>query len=312
MIAAALAACGDPPIAPDGPAGAWLFGRPLPEPRLEPGVAALGNRVAVVGGFDAQLAIVATGFLIDPNAPVGQHVLPLPPAPVAWTHLGLAGRAGSLYLLGGLEGSGLVPRGEAFVLDTAQPAWMPLPPLPIARGAAGIAVGPTQIFVAGGATATAATASVLAFDVGSATWTELPDLPAPRSHPAAFALADGSLIVAGGLATLASTSARQEVWRLDTGAPTWRALAPLPTARGGCAYGTVGAHLICAGGESGGGALAVVEAYDVASDTWTARAAMPDPRAGTQGAAFGARLYVPGGARQLAFEPLDTLLVFAP
>jgi hypothetical protein len=314
LVACALAACGDDPLTADAAPDArtdWFPGPMLPGKRLEPGVAAVGGRLAVVGGFDAELALVTTADVLDPIAGTWGS---LPPAPVAWSHLGLAGKGGALFLLGGLAGNDFQPRGDAYVLDEAATAWQTLPAMPAGRerGAAGIGVGPVSIYVVGGATQTEAVATVLAYDVGAMTWTELPPLPAPRSHPAVFALADGSLIVAGGLATLDATMPAAETWRLTAGADSWQPLAPMPSAKGGCAYGAVGARLVCAGGEAGDDALSDVVGYDVASDTWTTLEPMPEPRAGTQGATVGSRFYVPGGANRLAFIPLDTLAVYGP
>jgi N-acetylneuraminic acid mutarotase len=308
---AALAACGGSDDTADAVPTDWRAGPALPGPRLEAGVAALGDRLAVVGGFDATIDIVATAHVLDP---LGGTWAALPDAPVAWTHLGLAGKGGALYLLGGLEGPTFVPRGDAYVLPAAATAWQPLPAMPAGRerGAAGIAVGPEVIYVVGGATQTDAVDTVLAYDVGAMTWTELPRLPSPRSHPAAYALADGTLIVAGGLATIDSSQPLAETVRLRPGESSWTTLAPMPAPRGGCAAAALGARLICAGGEAGDDALAGVIAYDVAADAWLELDPMPEPRAGTQGAAIGSRLYVPGGARVLAFIPLDTLAIYAP
>jgi hypothetical protein len=313
VLALVVAACGDDGGSRDAAPTDWIAGVAMPGPRLEAGVAAVGGRLAVVGGFDGALNIVATGFALDLAS--GTWVA-LPDAPVAWTHAGLAGKGGVLFLFGGLEGTDFVPRGEAYVLDATAPAWQPLPAMPAGyeRGAAGVAVGPVYIYVAGGATQTAAVDTVLAYDVAAQTWSVLPPLPSARSHPAAWALADGSLIVAGGLATLDATQPLADAYRLAPGAPTWQALAPMPdgAARGGCAYGTLGTRLLCAGGEAGTSAVSRVDAYDVLGDTWLRLEDLPAPRAATGGATIGARFYVPGGADHLAFDPLDTTLVYAP
>jgi len=181
-------------------------------------------------------------------------------------------------------------------------------------GKKGVATGPTYIFVIGGANQTDALATALEYDVGAQVWTPLPDLPSPRSHPAAFALPDGSVIVAGGLATIDASLPLAETLILAPGGTQWQPLAPLPAgaARGGCAYGIVGAQLICAGGEAVTSAIIRVDAYDVASDSWTRLEDLPAPRAGTQGAAIGSRFFLAGGADHLAFDPLDTLLIYAP
>ena len=305
VAVALVAACNG-----DDGSESWHEGPPLPIARLEPGVAAFGDRLAVVGGYDDAIQVVAAGFALDLATDTWSA---LPDAPVVWTHAALVGHGGALYLLGGLEGTTFIPRGDAFLLDAAATGWTPLPAMPAGteRGAAAVVAGAARIYVIGGATDTAAVATVLAFDVATRAWTSLPDLPAPRSHPAAIALADDTLIVAGGLEGLDAREPRADVWALAPGAPAWTPRAPMPTPRGGCASGAVGAStLVCAGGEAGTTALAVTEAYDAAADAWRSLPPMPQARAGTRGAVIGAALYVPGGASRLVFDPEASLYIY--
>lgn len=288
----------------------------MPGPRLEPGVTAMGQRLVVVGGFDQS---AAQGLRITNQViafdPAMNEWTSLKPAPVEWTHVNLAASGTTLYLLGGEEGTQFTARGEAYALDanTADPQWRQLRSLPAGqeRGAAGIVVSPPHVFLLGGASTTSALASCLDYDYSRDEWTMLPDLPAPRSHPAAMRMIDGTLIVAGGLATLDAQSAAADVWALPPGATAWQPRAPMPIARGGCAYGTVLGQLVCAGGESGQAALYRVDSYDPLADTWTMLPGMPDARAGTQGAVIGNRFYVPGGAGTLTFDPEPSLYVFS-
>ena len=300
----------------DAPPSPWSLGPALPGPQLEPGVAALGQRVVVAGGFyqNQQQGLGITRDVVAFDQFEGTWTA-YAEAPVEWTHANLAGATGTLYLLGGAEGTDFIARGDAYALDIDVPSatWRPLAPMPPGRerSASGVVVGPSSIYLIGGASTTGAVASVLAYNISMDTWSELPPLPAPRSHPAVMRTADGTLIAAGGLATLESSSARGEVWALPLGATEWEPRAPMLTARGGCAYGTVFTQLICAGGEAGSSALRSVERYDELIDQWTALDDMPAARAGTQAAVIGDRLYVPGGAEQLRFEPTDTLFVFS-
>jgi len=297
-------ACGSSTPAPDA-APPWTAGPELPSARLESGVTALGTRLIVADGFDPTIKIVNEVDALDTATDQWSR---LPDAPVAWTHLDLAAANGSLYLLGGLEGQDYVANGATYVLDSTQTAWTPLMPQPagLERGAAGVVVRPPMIYLIGGAQQNTSLASVLAYDIANDSWARLPDLPSPRSHPAAAILDDGTLIVAGGLGTLDSTQPLAETLALPINATSWQARAPMPTARGGCAYALFGAQLICAGGEANGSALAVTEAYDWAHDTWTTLAPMPLPRAGTRGAKLGTRFFVPGGAHHIQFVPLST------
>jgi hypothetical protein len=294
------------------PDDAWFESLPLPEPRLEPGVASIGQRMIVLGGFNEDLVITRE---VDAFDVLDNLWLPVQPAPVAWTHANLAGTGGIVYLLGGLEGDNFIPRGDAFALDLdiegAQ--WRALEPIPpgLERGAAAVVVAPPHIYLLGGATLTGSVATCLAYNLSSNTWSRLPDLPSPRSHAAAMRTPDGRLIIAGGLAALDSRSALDEVWELPLEGLEWIRRSPMPTPRGGCAYGTVFNQLVCAGGELNGAALPVTESYDVFTDTWTSLPNMLRQRAGTQGAVIGGRLYVPGGSASLRFEPTDTVFVFS-
>jgi N-acetylneuraminic acid mutarotase len=311
-----LAACNSAPTHVDAPTSHWSQGAALPKPRLEPGVTALGQRVVVLGGFDtdlmAGLDITKQVDVYDPGTNTWSQ---LPDAPVAWTHIQLASIGTTLYLLGGLAGQTYTAQGEAFALDTGvpNPAWRTIASMPagMERGSAAVIVNGSRVVLCGGAGTTAALSTNIVYDTLSDTWSQLtPDLPAPRSHPAGMRRADGTFVVAGGLGTLDSTSQAGDTWQLLPLGTAWSTGMMMPKPRGGCAYGNVQGQLICAGGEAGPSAYSSVESYDPLADMWTELEMMPDARAGAQGAAVGDRLFIPGGARELVFEPLDTLLVY--
>jgi len=285
----------------------------MPGRRLEPAVTAAGTRLVVAGGFStsAQEGLEITREVIALDTLTDAWAT-LPELPVAWTHGTLAASAGTLYLLGGLEGPTFVARGEVYALDPNADAWRDLPAMPAGeeRGAAGIAVAPPHVYLVGGASTAGVLASVLDYNLTTQTWTNLPDLPAPRSHAAVMRLVDGTLIVAGGIAAGAGAPL-DEVLALPLGAPAWQPRRPMPAPRGGCAYGQALGRLICAGGEAGSSALRVTEAYDPSTDAWTELPELPFARAGAQGAVIGQQLYIPGGAGALVFEPTRTVLRFS-
>ena len=288
----------------------------MPGPRLEPGVAALGQRLVVLGGFDQNvvqgLRITNEVILFDP---VMGTWSPLHPAPVAWTHVNLDAASATLYLLGGEDTAQFIAKGETYALDTDQPTaqWRQLRAMPTGeeRGAAGVVVAPPHIYLLGGASSTGALATCLDYDFSTDTWAMLPALPAPRSHPAAMRMVDGTLIVAGGLAGLDAFSAATEVWALPLGASAWQPRSLMPTRHGGCASGVQYGQLVCAGGDVDAAALMTVDRYDPVRDTWSTLPSMPDARAGTQAAVIANELYLPGGSRTLAFNPESTLYVFS-
>ncbi|HEY1556606.1 MAG TPA: kelch repeat-containing protein [Kofleriaceae bacterium] len=320
LVLAAAAACGGKANTIDAPSSPWsLSSSMVPDPRLEPGVTALGQQLVVLGGFDTDVQQgLAITQRVDVFDPVSQTWRQLPDAPVAWTHIQLAALGSTLYLLGGLEGSMYIAHGESWSMDTTQtpPVWTQLASIPagLERGSAAVIVSPDRIYLLGGAGTNNALASCIYYDLTSNTWntSDLPDLPAPRSHPAGMIRPDSTLVVTGGLGGLFADTFTADTWQLAPGASAWQTSAPMPDPRGGCAYGVIEGSLVCAGGEAGTSALTYTETYDPIANTWTEDPAMPMPTAGAQGAVIADRLYVPGGARELQFFPTATLYVYAP
>lgn len=320
MIALAALGC-ESAAMPDAATSAWSLGPELPRPALAAGVAALGLRVVVAGGFDT--APDATGAA-HVTAEVDEFDLAvnrwrtLPDAPVRWVDLNLATVGSTLYIAGGLDGASRAAHGEVFALDPIRARWEQIPSLPRGeeRGGAGVVGSADRLFLLGGVSSSAALASCVELDVATRTWRALPPLPEPRAHPAAMRRSDGWLIVAGGFASLDASQPRSDVWGLPPLGTAWQPLAAMhlpgeTDARGGCAYGVVLGQLTCAGG-SGPGALRVVESYEPFLDVWTLREPMPVERAGTRGASAAGRLFVPGGADAVTGQPTRTMLVYAP
>jgi N-acetylneuraminic acid mutarotase len=309
-----LGACCEPK--PDPPEPAWQQLADMPSRRLEAAAAGLGARFIVLGGFatsDREVPPLEITREILEYDPFGRTWTSLPiEAPEAWTHANLAGFGGSLYLLGGLEGTNFVASGKAFRLLPSRVTWDMLAPMPpgLERGAAAVVISRGHIFLFGGATSTGETASVLDYVIAEDRWQELPPLPTPRSHAAAMRTDDdGTFIVAGGIGPQGPLG---DVWSLSVGDTMWRPRNPMPTPRGGCAYGELYGFLICAGGETATGPTDIVEVYDPnpAIDEWTTKPEMPEPRAGAPGAIVTSRLLVAGGSATTAFEPTSTLFEF--
>lgn len=316
VVATGAAACATPD--PPEPGPPWREGELFEgRRRLEASAAVLGTRLVVYGGFttsDREVPRLAiTDELLAYNTLADRWEV-MPPAPVAWTHAGLAGIGGSLFLLGGLEGEQFAARGEVFALEPGALEWSARAPMPdgLARGAAAIVATQGNVYVLGGATTDGVTGSCLVYSIATDKWTPLPDLPVARSHAAAMRVEDGTLIVAGGVGALGQPlgDVYALTLQMTPDPPTWQLREPMPTARGGCAYGTVFGQLVCAGGEAGATALRVVELYDPRLNTWTPLPEMPTERAGASGAVVAQRLHVVGGSQTLMFEPTASLFVF--
>lgn len=292
------------------PASTWLPLAPLQEgPRQEVGVAAIGNTVYVIGGFDGVGRVEAYDIPTNQWATVAN--LPQPR-----NHIGAAAIGGFVYSVGGFVGNGFSPADEVYRYDPARNVWREVMPLPTRRGALAVAAVDGFLYAAGG---TGPAGNVTRFDVYDPErdeWTELSPLPSARNHLAAAGF-DGRLYVVGGRFDGGGSNNSAALERYDPSAKRWESLAPMPTARSGLAAAVLNGRLVVVGGEVNpadpDGVFPQVEAYDFATDTWESLDPMPVPRHGIGAAAVGDLLYVPGGATRAGFratEHHDALRIF--
>jgi N-acetylneuraminic acid mutarotase len=285
----------------------WQVRTPLPAPRQETAVVALGGRVYVIGGFDINQAVVATVEAWDPVADRWSAVAPLP---MPTHHVNAAAVGNLVYALGGLRTSAFTAVGDCWAYDPATDHWSARAAMPTGtqRGASMVGVVGTRIYVAGGFRGSAV-ADFAAYDTVADSWTVLPPLPTPRDHGVGGAVGTVMLAIGGRDTTPASHVPRVDAF--DTVAGAWSARAPLPTSRGGAAAGVLDGSVIVAGGEgnpgSPRGVFAAVEVYNVSHDSWSSLPPMRTPRHGTGGAVVGRTFVVPGGADIQVFGAVNVV-----
>jgi N-acetylneuraminic acid mutarotase len=273
----------------------------MSEARQEVGVAELGGRIYVAGGFRVGGARTTTLEIYDPGSNSWSFGAPLP---VALDHPAAASLGGRFYVFGGNSPSG--NSSATYEYDPVRNSWGVRAPLPGARNAAVAIVAGSRIYVAGGAP----TGNALdAYDPASDTWTRLAAMPTPRNHLAG-GLSGGRLFVVGGRppTTLATLEA------YDVAAGTWAARAPMPTGRSGHAAAVVRGCLYAFGGEGNSsrpdGVFPQSEVYDPRTNAWESLPPMPTPRHGIAAAVIGDRIYLPGGATLQGLGAVATHEVF--
>jgi N-acetylneuraminic acid mutarotase len=307
-----VAACGDGggatpdagPVPDAGPLeGTWRSLTALSAPRQEHAVVAIGDRVYVIGGLDANEDAIGNIEVLDLATGQWSVETTMPPM----HHVNAAALGGKIYILGALfDDWRPFPTVRAY--DPATRQWTGKRDMPDPRGAAAVGVVGERIFVAGGLTDFAvATASV--YDTRDDTWAELPGLPERRDHTVGAGM-DGVFHVFGGrVATLSSV--RAVVWAYDEAGRRWVTKTPMPTARGGASGAVVGSRYVVCGGEGNRlvllGVFAECEAYDPALDRWWRLPPMPVPRHGMGAAGVGDELIIPGGATMLGFVATTTV-----
>lgn len=127
------------------------------------------------------------------------------------------------------------------------------------------------------------------FDLRKQRWSTIKG-PTPREHLAAAALGGKVYAIAGRLAGIDTNQTRVEVF-----SGSWRAVAPVPEARGGTGAAAVAGQLVSVGGEAPSGTIASVYAYSPGSNHWQKLPDLPTPRHGLAVVAVGKRVFVIGG-----------------
>jgi uncharacterized protein (TIGR03437 family) len=218
--------------------------------------------------------------------------------------------SGKLYLVGAIAGGAV--DGSVYRYDPTEKEWRAVAGMPTPRAAAGIAVVGTRIYVAGGVDAAGAPSAALeVFETESRVWTRLPDMPTARSRLTARSIR-GLIYAIGGR----SDRPLNTVEEFNPATSSWRARAPLPTARFSLASGKSNSRIQVFGGEGLCGAEAAAaicaqtEEYDPAANTWRSLAPLPEARHSLKAATIDGRVFAVAGAPRSGPSFSSSLLAF--
>ncbi len=282
--------------------GTWTVGSPALTKRTEVAVAAVADKVYVVGGFSGELNLKnALNFAISPVVeiyhPVSNTWSMTTPLPEGRHHAGIAALNDFLYVIGGFTKSSLSvwhAVSTVYQYNPATEAWRELAPMPSARGALGVAVYQDRLYAIGGYDGERNTKAVEVFDPQTNSWSSAASLPTPRDH-LAVVTAGSRIYAIGGRPDLDYRHNKGVVEEYDPETDQWRSRANLPTPRSGITAGVIDGRIYVLGGESGTGTFAANEMYIPAADRWQAMAPMPTARHGLGAAVVDGRLYVMSG-----------------
>jgi N-acetylneuraminic acid mutarotase len=172
------------------------------------------------------------------------------------------------------------------------------------------------------------------YDSATDKWTKKKDMPLASHHLATVGY-KGKLYVFGGGAQLTPGEGTwvplNNAWEYDSVADTWKALAPMPTRRGGAVAAVVGDKIYVIGGAGYHpnytgpliGLSATVphramtsnEVYDPATNTWEKRSPIPTGRNHTSIGVVDGKIYVLGGRLGSVFvnaSPTDVVEEYDP
>jgi N-acetylneuraminic acid mutarotase len=250
--------------------GVWTSVAPTTQLRSEVGMAAVGGKNYLLGGQQANSAIleiydVATNtWTTGPSLPAARHHV----QPVVVND--------KIYVIGGLTGFPGPSMDSVLMFDPANPGagWQTRASLPTSRGASGCAAEGIKIYCAGGLSSTAGNTAIAAMEVYNTvtnTWATLAPMPRVRDHFQAAVINGKFYAVSGRDTAITATNTFNDVYDIATN--TWTQGAPIPTARGGYSVAVLQGRLIVISGEGNGpnsGTFPQVEEYDPARDVWRA------------------------------------------
>jgi N-acetylneuraminic acid mutarotase len=288
--------------------GTWTTLAPMPTARQEVAVAALDNRVYVIGGFGPGAEAVPTVEVYDPAANRWEARAPLP---VALHHPAAAVVAGRLLVIGGYTGGRVswTTSDAVFQYDPDNNAWTTRAPMSEPRGALAVAVLNDRVHAVGGSSKGLSRLHEV-YDPATNRWTLAAPMPTARDHLAAVVF-QGRLWALGGRTSFMGTQySAVEIY--DPGTDGWSSGTSLPNGRGGLAAVALSDRILVFGGESPFRIFNATEMYEVAGNRWIGKTPMPTPRHGIGAVLVGGRVYIPGGGREPGFAATTVNEAYAP
>jgi membrane protease YdiL (CAAX protease family)/N-acetylneuraminic acid mutarotase len=280
----------------------WSGFDPLPAPRKNMGVVALGSTLYVVGGDDASgptssVLAYETGLSDQPVAGRVARWATKAPLPEPRASLGVAVLDGKIYAVGG-ERDG-APVAAASVYDPATDSWSALPPLPEGRTDLAAAGANGKLYVLGGTTVAGTAprrpglATVSVYDPATKQWSAAPAMPTARSGLATVTVSD-MIYALGGQQDGTSLKAAE---RFDPRANAWSAVAPLRDARRNLAATSRENTIYAAGGIGTAESSNTLQVFDIAANKWSNGSDLVAGSSGLGIAAVNGKLYTVGGAK---------------
>jgi hypothetical protein len=294
----------------DPASNTWANAAPMPAPLHHLGMAALGGRIYVTGGYDGEdfNVDVKAAWAYDPTTNAWSSIadMPFPRAAHASAAVG-----GLLYVVGGV-GTG---NTQLWTYDPATNAWdASRALLPTAREHLTAAeVGGKLYVIAGRWFPGGNLATVEEYDPAANAWTARASIPTARSGLTSSAL-NGRIHVTGGedLGT-SNTFPQHEVYDPATG--TWATFPPLPTSRHGLPSAVLGGRWYVIGG----GLLAGSQTYSSLTnivEVWVPEGGTPTPTAtstatGTATSTPTRTVFVPTPIPTVPPTPIPCIVQFA-
>jgi N-acetylneuraminic acid mutarotase len=285
----------------------WSMGAPMPIHVYGAAVAVLNGEIYVIGGTNADNAIIADTQIYDPATNSWSTGVSLP-TPVEGASAAVV--KGILYVMGGTTSGGVYNYTDAvWALAPVTQTWYRRAAMPTALHDAGIAVVDNIIYVIGGNSNSNLRAdTVESFNPATDTWTEEAPLLAGKSEPT-VGVVEGTIVAADGLTETGDNGDNESY---DVSANTWTTLTPDPTGRNAACGGGIGARLYVAGGSYADPGLQLTKFFTPSTNAWKKFPLMPQAALFQGSAVYKGNLYCIGGQNDFYGTVLDNVQIYQP
>nr|XP_013049730.2 kelch-like protein 17 isoform X5 [Anser cygnoides] len=242
----------------------WHMVASMSTRRARVGVAAIGNKLYAVGGYDGTSDLAT----VESYDPVTNSWQPEVSMGTRRSCLGVAALHGLLYAAGGYDGASCLNSAERY--DPLTGTWTSIAAMSTRRRYVRVATLEGNLYAVGGYDSSSHLATVEKYEPQINTWTPIANMLSRRSS-AGVAVLEGMLYVAGGND---GTSCLNSVERYNPKTNTWESVAPMNIRRSTHDLVAMDGWLYAVGGNDGSSSLNSIEKYNPRTNKWVAASCM--------------------------------------
>ncbi|NXE02424.1 KLH17 protein, partial [Chaetorhynchus papuensis] len=242
----------------------WHMVASMSTRRARVGVAAIGNKLYAVGGYDGTSDLAT----VESYDPVTNSWQPEVSMGTRRSCLGVAALHGLLYAAGGYDGASCLNSAERY--DPLTGTWTSIAAMSTRRRYVRVATLEGNLYAVGGYDSSSHLATVEKYEPQINTWTPIANMLSRRSS-AGVAVLEGMLYVAGGND---GTSCLNSVERYNPKSNTWESVAPMNIRRSTHDLVAMDGWLYAVGGNDGSSSLNSIEKYNPRTNKWVAASCM--------------------------------------
>ena len=267
--------------------------------RFGSAVAAVGNQIFVMGGWDGLSAVSKVVEMYDLQAKTWTRKSNMPTGTV---YAASAVVGNLIHVIGGYNGTSAL--STHLVYNTLTDSWSQSTPLTSPRSGSGAAVVSQKIYLIGGFYNGASLNTNEMFDPLTNLWTSKITMTTARTDFAIAALNDVIYAIGGW-----DTDVLNNNEAYSPAANTWTTYYPMNTYRSSCSAAVSGNRIyVLAGGDSYR-FTSNTEGYDPTTNEWISKSNIPASRSYFGAVGIGNKIYVVGG---YFGSPLNSLLEYDP